>query len=157
MQKWMYVLLAPMACLAVACEVSKSDNPLSPTIAGPIPGVNISAPKALEPAAGAMIAGNAQPLTLLLENASSTGPRPLNYVFEVATDAGFANKVFQRDGVQPGVEGRTSLRLPDALGSGRGYYWRAKAQDGANAGPYSSAATFTVFTPVAFEKPGLIA
>lgn len=157
MKKWMCVLVAPLVCLAAACEVSKSDNPLSPTIAGPIPGVNISAPKALEPAAGAMIAGTAQPLTLLLENASTTGQRPLNYVFEVATDAGFANKVFQRDGVQPGTEGRTSLRLPDALGTGRGYYWRAKAQDGANTGPYSSAATFTVFTPVAFEKPTLIA
>src|SRR4051794_23053741 len=132
MQKRLYVLLAPLAMLVMACEVSKSENPLSPSLAGPIPGVNISAPKALEPAGGALIAGNTQPVTLLLENASTTGPRPLNYVFEVATDAGFSNKVFSRDGVQPGDQGRTSLRLPDALGTGRGYYWRAKAQDGAN-------------------------
>lgn len=145
-------VVAPVLCVTVACTFSKSENPLSPTVAGPIPGVDISAPRALEPAAGAMIAGTSQPLTLLLENAFTNGQRPLNYVFEVATDAGFGSKVFERSGIQPGDGGRTSLRLPDALGSGRGYYWRAKAQDGANSGPYSSPAAFTVFTPVAFEK-----
>ena len=34
-------------------------------------------------------------------------------------------------------DGRTSLRLPDALATGRSYYWRARAGDGANTGPYS--------------------
>ena len=69
-------VLAAMLWLTAACEFSKSENPLSPTLAGPIPGVNITAPKALEPAAGAMIAGNSQPLTLLLENSSTNGLRP---------------------------------------------------------------------------------
>lgn len=151
---WFLCLLS--LTLGAACAVEKSENPLSPTLAGPIPGVEISAPKLLEPSTGALIAGNDQPLTLLIENASSTGPRPLSYVFEVATDGGFANKVFQREGIEPGTGGRTSLRLPDALGSGRNYYWRSKAQDGANTGPYSAAASFNVFTPVAFDKPGPI-
>jgi hypothetical protein len=146
------LLLSPLAL--AACEVSKSENPLSPTLAGPIPGVEISAPKLLEPGNGQMIAGNQQPLTLLLENASSNSPRPLNYVFEVATDANFGNKVFSREGIQPGDDGRTSLRLPDALGSGQSYFWRAKAQDGANTGPYSDAIRFNVFTPVGFDRPG---
>ena len=53
----------------------------------------------------------------------------------------------------PGDNGRTSLTLPNALGTGRGYFWRAKAQDGANTGPYSSMVTFNVFTPVSFDKP----
>lgn len=149
------ILLAPFLWLSAACEVSKSENPLSPSLAGPIPGVEISAPRPLEPGGGAQIASSSQPLTLLLENAYTTGPRPLNYVFEVATDAGFSNKVFDREGIQPGEGGRTSLRLPDALGTGRTYYWRAKAQDGANAGPYSAPANFVVFTPVSFDKPVL--
>ncbi|MBI4485647.1 MAG: hypothetical protein HY655_06510, partial [Acidobacteria bacterium] len=54
-----------------ACEASKSSNPLSPSVAGPIPGVEISAPKILEPISGTKIAIDKQPVTLLIENASS--------------------------------------------------------------------------------------
>ncbi|MGC4085746.1 MAG: hypothetical protein QM736_27375 [Vicinamibacterales bacterium] len=107
----------------------------------------------LEPATGAQIMGDRQPITLLIENSSSTGQRPLNYSFEVSTDAGFSNMVFLREGVSPGDGGRTSLTLPNALGTGRGYYWRAKAQDGANTGPYATSASFNVITPVSFDKP----
>jgi len=74
----------------------------------------------------------------------------------VATDASFSNKVFTREAIEPGADGRTSLRLPDALGSGRTYLWRAKAQDGANSGPYSAPAMFNVFTPVVIDAPTLI-
>ena len=155
--KHLNVLCAVVVSVAAAsCAVEKSKNPLSPTLAGPIPGIEISAPKPLEPAPGALLPGDKQPVTLLLENAYSTGPRPLSYVFEVATDSGFTNRVFNRDGVPPGDGGRTALRLPDALGTGRSYYWRSKAQDGANAGPYSAAVNFDIFTPVAFDKPTLI-
>lgn len=149
------LILAPLLA-AAGCAAEKSENPLSPTIAGPIPGVEITAPRALEPGGGQLIASDRQPLTLLLENASSNGPRPLTYAFEVATDTGFANKVFARDAIAPGDGGRTALRLPDALGSGRSYYWRAKAEDGANSGPFSAAASFNVFTPVVIDVPTLI-
>ncbi len=139
---------------AVACEAAKSSNPLSPTVAGPIPGVDISAPKTLEPASS-KIAVEQQPVTLLAENASSSGVRPLTYAFEVATDAAFTNKVFMRDGIEPGSGGRTSLRLPDRLAPERTYFWRARAADGANTGPYSTAAAFDVFTPIVIDEPGL--
>lgn len=153
MRKRVRLLLLPLVVSAAACEVTKTENPLSPSVAGPIPGVNISAPKLLEPASGAQIAGDKQPITLLIENSSSNGVRPLNYSFEVAGDSNFNNKVFVREGVAPGENGRTSLTLPNALGTGRGYFWRAKAQDGANTGPYSSMVAFNVFTPVSFDKP----
>jgi hypothetical protein len=89
----------------------------------------------------------------MLSNAATTGVRPLNYLFEVATDAGFSNKVFTREGITPGATGRTTVRLPNALAPERSYYWRARAQDGANTGPYSAAAFFNVFTPVVLGKP----
>ena len=57
---------------AAACESTKSANPLSPTVAGPIPGVNITQPKLLEPGSGWEVNADKQPLTLLIENASST-------------------------------------------------------------------------------------
>jgi hypothetical protein len=155
MKKLRYLCVASLFATA-SCAVQKSENPLAPTVAGPIAGVQISAPKPLEPGVGAQIPGDKQPLTLLVENALSTGQRPLNYLFEVATDTGFNNRVFAQDSVPPGDGGRTALRLPDVLPMGRAYYWRAKAQDGANEGPYSSPVTFNVFTPVAFDKPTLI-
>jgi hypothetical protein len=154
----MYGIGVAVALLAtVACESVKSSNPLTPTVAGPIPGVDISAPKLLEPQNGTKIEIDKQPITLLIENASSTGVRPLNYTFEIATDAGFANKVFSREAVTPGENGRTSLKLPDALASGgntRSYFWRARAQDGANTGSFAASA-FDVFTPIVIREPVL--
>src|SRR5438309_7178423 len=98
-------LLTVLTVAATACQATKSSNPLSPSVAGPIPGVNITAPKTLEPS-GWKIPVDQQPVTLLAENAATTGVRPLSYVFEVATDAGFTNKVFVREGVAPGDGGR---------------------------------------------------
>jgi hypothetical protein len=150
------------ACLALAavatgaCETSKSSNPLSPSVAGPIPGVEIGAPKILEPVAGTRIAVDKQPITLLIENAATNGVRPLVYSFEVATDSSFANKVFVRDGVAPGDAGRTSLRLPDALATGRTYFWRARAEDGANTGANAPPTHFDVYTPIVIQAPGLV-
>src|SRR5215470_16702082 len=117
------VLVAVVVLAASACEATKSSNPLSPAVAGPIPGVEITAPKALEPPSGMKIAVDKQPVTLLIENSSSSGVRPLSYVFEIATDANFTNRVFMRDKITPGDGGRTSLRLPDPLATGRTYFW----------------------------------
>ncbi len=134
------------------CTASKSANPLTPTVAGPIPGVDITAPRAVTPTAGFRIAADEQPVTLTVENASSNGQRSLNYGFELASDAGFTNPLYARDGITAG-DGSTSLRLADALAADRTYYWRARAQDGANAGPYSETAMFAVFTPVVLGAP----
>src|SRR3954470_13092395 len=139
------LLLAPLALSVAGCAVEKSENPLTPTVAGPIPGVGISAPSTMDPAQGTKIPVSSQPISLTVANATTTGVRPLSYLFQVATDANFANLVFSRDGVAPG-DGRTSLRL-DPLPTGRTYYWRARAADGANTGPYSNPTVFDVFTP----------
>jgi len=152
--KTLRVLSAALLSVAIAsCAVEKSETPLAPTVAGPIAGVQITAPKPLEPAAGSRIPGDRQPLTLLLENASSNGPRPLSYLFEIATEPGFSNRVFAQDSVPPGDAGRTALQLPTNLTIGRMYYWRAKAVDGANESAFSNPADFNVYTPVAFDKP----
>jgi hypothetical protein len=151
-------LAGALALLAIsACETAKSSNPLSPSVAGPIPGVEIGAPKLLEPGAGWTVEAEKQPITLLIENTFTTGQRPLNYLVEVALDSGFGNKVFSREGIAPGEGGRTSVRLPESLASDRTYYWRARAQDGANTGPFSGVADFQVYTPIVLGEPGLVA
>jgi len=148
------LVLGAVALTTIACvKTEKSENPLSPTVAGPIPGVNITQPQPVEPTQGIRIANNLQPLTLSLQNAATNGVRPISYLFEIATDVNFANILFAREGIAPGANGVTSLRLPDALATGRSYYWRARAQDGANTGPYTHSMVFTIFTPVVIGKP----
>jgi hypothetical protein len=134
---WPAMLSAVLVVTAVACEAKKSSNPLSPSVAGPIPGVEITSPRALLPAAGAKLKESQQPVQLMIENASSTGVRPLYYTFEVATDSTFQTKLFARGQVPPGDNGRTSIQI-DRLELGRNYYWRARAEDGANSGPFVS-------------------
>ena len=112
---WPVVLLA---AIAAGCGVEKSENPLSPSVAGPIAGVEISAPRASEPAPGAKLKASQQPLRLMVENANSNGVRPLSYTFEVASDSAFQNKVFARSSVTPGHERQDdpsrSTRCPSA-------------------------------------------
>jgi hypothetical protein len=147
-------ILAVVAAVAVsACEMDKSSNPLSATVAGPIPGVTISAPRVMQPSSGTKIAADQQPITLMVGNAATSGVRPLSYVFEIAADTNFTNKVFTRDSISPGTNGQTTVRLPDSLATGRTYFWRSRAQDGANTGPYSTTTDFNVFTPIVINAP----
>ena len=136
----------------VGCEAKKSSNPLSPGVAGPIAGVEISAPRLLEPSQGFKFKENQQPIKLIIENSSTTGVRPVSYTFEVATDAGFATRVYARSGVPQGEGGRTTVTL-DALELGRAYYWRARADDGANSSTFASA-DFEVLPRAMLTVPG---
>ena len=49
------------------CEAKKSSNPLSPSIAGPIAGVEITAPRLLEPGQGTRLKASQQPVRLLID------------------------------------------------------------------------------------------
>jgi len=147
----------PLLVTIGACVgAEKSENVLAPTVAGPIPGVAITPPHAVNPAQGSSVAVDAQPLNLVLQNATTSGVRPLSYRFEVASDINFASKIFTREEIPPGGDGRTSVRLPDRLAPERTYYWRGRAEDGANSGPFSSPVTFNVFTPIVLGRPQAI-
>jgi hypothetical protein len=144
------LLLLPLT----ACQAQKSANPLSPAIAGPISGVSISAPGLLQPTQGFKFKDTQQPIQLVVQNATTTGVRPLSYTFDVATDAAFSNKVFSRAGVAPG-DGKTTVQI-DMLPIGQSYFWRARAEDGANTGDFASAA-FDIFPKAAVNPPAAIA
>lgn len=144
--------LAVAVCL-VGCEAAKSANPTAPSVAGPIPGVNITAPRALEPFAGQKITFTGEAPSLLIENAGTSGVRAIWLEIDVATDASFSQLVHHADNVTLGDGGRTIYRLPTALAAGYTYYWRMKANDGANSGPYSEAISFSVVPPVVIDAP----
>lgn len=153
MQRLLTLACAVAVIVGLAgCGTKKSSNPLSPSVAGPIPGVEISTPHLVSPN-NVKVAVDQQPVTLVFDNAGSNGLRPLSYTIEVATDVNFKTKVFERTGVSPGA-GRTSVRLPDALATDRSYFWRARAEDGANTGPYpEEPASFDVYTPIVIDSP----
>ena len=143
------------ACaLALAgCESNKSRNPLSPTVAGPIEGVTITAPKPLEPANGQTLTAGGT-VTLLIENPSTSGERPIWLQVEIASDAGFQSKVHTADKVAPGSGGRTTYQVPVTLpAAGARYFWRARAVDGANSGEFSATTSFVLQDPVTLGVP----
>ena len=148
--------LVAIACLA-GCEAAKSANPTAPSVAGPIPGVNITAPQPLEPYAGSTLVFSGEPPTLLIENAGTSGARTIWLQLEVSIDSNFKQLVYQADQIALGGDGRTSFRLPSPLGAGYTYFWRTRAVDGANSGPYSTVSSFNVVQPVVIDAPTAIA
>jgi hypothetical protein len=144
--------LVAVLCLT-ACEAAKSANPTAPTVAGPIPGVAITAPKPLEPGAGETLTFSGEPPTLLIENAGTSGVRTIWLELEISTDANFSQLVHHADQIAPGPDGRTTYRLPEPLGAGFTYYWRSRAADGANTGPFSAVSSFNVVPPVVIDTP----
>jgi hypothetical protein len=147
------LLPAVLSFALAGCEAQKSSNPLSPSVAGPIAGVNITPPKLVEPGQGFKYKESQQPIRLVIENATSSGVRPVSYMFEVASDAEFTSKVFARNGVPGGDGGRTMVQV-DRLDIGRAYYWRARADDGANSSQFASA-QFEVLPRPVLSAPGL--
>ena len=137
------------------CQTSKSSTPTAPTVAGPIPGVNITAPAMLEPAQGFKFKENEQPIRLVVQNATTNGARPLTYTFEVSVDSGFSTKVFSRSSIPPGESNKTSVQI-DRLEIGRAYYWRSWAEDGANTGAMATAG-FEIYPKAAVAAPAALA
>ncbi len=140
---------------AAGCQMSKSSNPLSPTVAGPIAGVVITTPIGVEPGQDWQIRLRDQPIKLMIQNADTSGVRTLSYTFEVASDAAFNQIVYKKTGVSAGNV-TTTLQLPDALPSGRTYWWRARAEDGANTGNYSKVVSFSAVAPVVLGTPNVV-
>ncbi len=124
------------AIILSACQVQKTANPLSPNVAGPVEGVVISTPYLLEPGQDWELKTRDQPIKLMFQNAASNGARPLKYSFDIATDSAFKNIVFARTGIEPSAGSSTTFQLPDKLAAGT-YWWRTRADDGANSGAYS--------------------
>ncbi len=148
----LYTVVAVTLGLSGCAGLEKSENVLSPTIAGPIPGVAIGMPTPLDPKDGKNIPIGSQVIDLLIQNSPTNGQRPLKYLFEVASDTNFNTILYTKSDVAPG-DARTSVRLPDSMATSRTYYWRAKAYDGANTGPYSGFVHFNIYTPIVIDRP----
>jgi hypothetical protein len=144
--------VALAALTSAACESTKSSNPLSPSVAGPIGGVTITAPKALSPANGTQF-NTTDAVNLVIENSTSNSQRPFWFEMQVSTEPDFTAIVHTAQKVTPGTNGQTTYRVPMSFTANRTYYWRARAADGANTGPYSGNTMFRVVEAVHIETP----
>ena len=147
------VPLLALSAVVLGCEANKSKSPTSPNVAGPIAGVTITTPKGLEPASGTQVASDQQPLNLLMESPTTSGERKMWIEVEVSTSTGFDALVHKGNNIEPGPNGRTSYKLPEALPSGKTYHWRARGADGANTGAWSAPNSFDVVAAVVLETP----
>jgi hypothetical protein len=133
--------VAPLIVFVSACS---SSSPLQPSI---------GAPRPLQPSNGIQISNASQPVTLLVANAITTGTSTLSYTFEVATDAGFANKVSTIANVAQGANGQTSMQL-GTLAGGSDYFWHASAGAG---GVFSAAFKLTIGPQIKIGMPTPVA
>jgi len=148
-----FVLGAAALLVSAACDIQKSENPLSPSIAGPLPGVTITTPAPMAPPVGAQVLTTQLPLEIRFTNATSNSPRPFWHIVELAADADFANIIYRSGPLTPGESGNSTHRLPAGLAHGRTYFWRVLAQDGANESQPSAAGFFLVVEPVIIDTP----
>ncbi len=153
--RWVLGLVV-LVLVGSGCQMAKSSNPLSPVVAGPIAGVVISAPNLLEPGQDWQIHMRDQPLKLMFQNAGTSGQRTLFYTLQIATDAAFQSVIFTRTGLQPAGGPTTTIQLPDALPPGRTYWWRVRAEDGANVGEYSKPISFAAVAVVTLGAPSAL-
>jgi hypothetical protein len=137
----------------LACERVKSENPLSPTIAGPLPNITMVPPEPVQPQDGREVLDTEQPITLVMHNADSNSPRPFTTEIQIGMDEQFSNVIVSRTGITAGEDGMTRLGLGDKLVPGRRYYWRALANDGANTSGWSRTVMFEVVVPVVLGAP----
>jgi hypothetical protein len=134
-----------LALMAVGC--GGGGDPLQPSN-------SIGLPQLTQPQDGAQVGNAAQPVTLVVQNATVTGSSVLTYTFEVATDSAFTAKVQSRTAVTQG-SGQTSLTL-DSLAPGRDYYWHARAQTASATGAFSGAFRFTIGSAVTINAPAVV-
>ena len=151
-----------LALLAVttACTKDSPTRPSDTTASGgtasvtdATTGVTLTAPTPVSPTANQQFKFAEQPLTLTVNNAVSTGTTALTYTFEVASDSGFANKVYSKDGVAAGGT-QTSVKIDTLPGpNAKNYFWRSRVASGATTGPYSAARGFAVGAQVILSTP----
>jgi len=151
-----------LALAAAACEKSSPATPSTIADAAPaasvtdaVTGITLTAPVPLTPNNNQQFRNAEQPVTLTVRNAVSTGTTALTYTFEVATDANFANRVYTKDNVAEGGGGQTALRI-DRIAADRSYFWRARANSGAQAGPNSTTRGFSIGPEVILQTPVLL-
>ena len=151
------LLVVATACTKTPAQptsTSGSGTSSSASSTASVGGVTMVAPAPVSPVSVAQLPNVSQPITFVITNGITTGTTPVTYTIEVASDSGFANKVYTKDGVVQGANGQTSLTI-DRIAAGQSYFWRVRINSGATPGPYSTARGFTIGPAIVLQAPVL--
>ena len=151
----LYLAAAALAA-AGACSGSSPSQPSSGSAPAAVDATaSIAAPRPAAPANNALVRNADQPVTLVAANAVTTATSAVTYMFEVASDAAFANKVQTWDNVAEGG-GQTTVKL-DPLAAARDYWWHARATGGGTTGVFGPPSRFTIGPAITLGTPAPIA
>lgn len=145
MNRFRVTLVVAIGATAVACT---SPSPTTPS-------VSVVSP-ALE--AAAINSGfdySDQPLSLKISDSAKTGSAT-TYSVEVASDAGFANKVFTKDGIPEDPSGTTTFSVA-VLPGGATYFWHWRAVVHHLPRQFSPGAPFSIRPQMTIPAPAPIA
>jgi len=109
------------------------------------------APALRDPVDGATVSSRRP--TLTVNNATPRVPGDsMQYFFEVATDAGFSNRIFTPTVNETG--GSTSYSIPNDLAYGTRYYWHVKSVEAGRSSGFSNSQSFvTLAAPAPTPAP----
>ena len=136
-----------------ACGAAALLLPIACGKAPTAPAVSFSSPLPTQ-ANGATYGFGVQPITLTLSNAARIGQSVVTYSVEVATDPGFGSKVFTKDGIPEGSNGKTNVEL-GSLAGGATYYWHSMAAIDGVVGAPSPTQTFNVRQQIFTGAPSI--
>jgi hypothetical protein len=148
-------LLTVAGTLALVSAACGKANPAQPSSTnGGSPGTSYTAPGLVAPLNKAQIAYASQPVFMIISNSAASSGQSTSYSFEVATDTGFANKVFTRDNAPAEQGGGVTHQAIDAkLPGATTYYWHAKVTSGSSVGPFGPTYSFTLGPEISVQPP----
>lgn len=144
-------VILPAIVIALTAVAGCATSSTAPSGSSDSQTASVVAPRPTAPATGAQIKNGDQPVSLVVQNAITTGSGS-TYTFEVSTDASFATKVQTRDAVAEGSGGQTSVKL-DSLAAAKDYYWHARATSGGTVGAFGPTYRFTVGPAITLGTP----
>jgi hypothetical protein len=146
--------LTVASAVALAAAGCGSGSPAQPSsaIVGSV-GTSFAAAHPISPLEHANVTFASQPVVIAISNGVATGASAVTYIFEVATDSAFANKVFTKEGVVAESGAVTHQSITASLTGGTTYYWHARTNSGGSLGPFSSTASFVLLPQVTLGVP----
>jgi len=146
--------LAVVLAAAAACGKASPAQPSSTT--GGSAGTSYVGGQVVTPADKAQVTYASQPIVLVIQNVAASSGQTVTYGVEVATDSGFANRVYTKQNVTAENGSVTHISIDAKLPGSTTYFWHSKSSSGTSGGPFSPTMSFVVGPPIILGAPGLV-
>ena len=147
-------ILTVASAVALVAAGCGSGSPAQPSsVIGGSTGTSFAAAHPITPLDRATVPFASQPVVMAVSNGVATSGSAVTYTFEVATDTGFVNKVYTKDGVAAESGTLTHQAIAATLPGAATYYWHARTNAGGSLGPFSATVSFALGPQVTLGTP----